>query len=465
MGQQTISRTLAKFLVEEIQSARFSPELVAKTKLCVIDSLGCMVGASSRPLAKIMNDYLAGRSQPGPSVLIGGKKRVLPEIAGLANATLAHTLEMDDGHRPSDNHIGCVVVPAALAVAESTNASGLQFLEAVVAGYEIMGRVGEAVVLPRMMTPYHGTGTCGPFGAFGSAAKLWGLTVEQVVMGMGIAGTQAGGLREVFTTGTDCKPLHAGKSAHSGLLAAELARRGWQGPEAVIEGENGFCVAMTPKYSLARIDKELGTRWAVLETGFKIHGTCGLLFCIIDGTLDFLKVGRSTVGEIEKIEVALPEWITKDPAFSRKYPTTSGQARFSVPYAVAVTLTDGKAKEAQFDESRLGDPSLSKLQEMVTLHTDPEITDIFERTKEIPFFFYPTKIKITRRGGGPVWEKIITHPMGYDPGTPLTPEEVRDKFISMGEAVLGLKHCEEVLEVANRLETVTDLRALTNLIA
>lgn len=459
--QVTASDKLAQYVVDASWSD-VPPAVIERAKLCVLDTIGCMIAGSRNAVGTRIVEHAASFGSGGRSSIFGRPGTVDAERAGLANGTLAHVLELDDGHRPSDNHLGCVVVPAALAVAEAVGASGRDLLLSVILGYDVMGRVGEAVCLPRLETPFHGTGTTGPFGAAASAAKLLGLSVTETANAFGVAGTAAAGLREVFVSGSDCKSLHAGRACQNGIAAAYLARSGYEGPRAIIEGTYGFCTAMTslPRPELAAAD--LGSRYAVGESAFKVHAVCGLLFTAIDAALA-LRSEHDLTGDVDAVRVALPGWVKTDPVFTRKRPDRPGLARFSVPFAVAAALVDGEITPRQISEEGLADLRIEELEAKVEIFSDPEIEEIFETTKTNQFFYYPAVVEIDV--GGQTYRRLERSPVGYDIERDLTPEQLVEKFLGLASDVVGRDAAEGVLSWCMRLDADAQAAELNALLA
>lgn len=454
METTAIATTAASRLANYVVSLRLEEtpaEAVDKAKLCILDTIGCMLAATPRPQGQIIAAHAVRHGRQAASGVWGRLERVEAPAAALANGTLAHMLEFDDGHRPSDNHLGCVVVPAAMAAAEAAGASGRELLASVLVGYDVMGRVGESVCLPRLQTPFHGTGTTGVFGSAASAGRLMHLSSRQIASAFGIAGTAASGLREVFVSGTDCKSLHAGRAAEAGIVAAMLAEAGLDGPAEILEGKYGFCTAMTTTPRLELLTQDLGTRFAVLESGFKVHAVCGMLFTPVDAALALRREGSIDPAEIEEIRVAMPGWVRMDSVFARKRPSTVGTARFSVPYGVAAALIADRLGPAELSDTTLNDERVAELESRVTMVEDPVIEEIFERTKSDTYFFYPSSVELVLKDGSRI-RRLETSPLGYDPSRPLTQDQVLDKFRDLVEPVLGKESVTALLDWILRLD-------------
>jgi 2-methylcitrate dehydratase PrpD len=431
-----------------------------KAALCILDTIGCAIAGSATRAGGIVARHVA-RGQPGACSLFGHVDGVDLESAVLANVGAAHVLELDDGHRPSDNHLGCVVVPAALAAAEQVGAGGADLLRAVLVGYDVMGRIGQAICLPRMKTPFHGTATTGGFGAAAAAGVLLGLDERQMGHALAIAGTGGAGLREAFTSGGDCKAFQVGRAAWTGVDAALLAAMGLEGPREILEGRFGFLDAMTPMARPALVLADLGRRFAVMESAFKVHAACGILFTAIDACLTLRAEHGLDPGRVEAIEVALPDWVRDDPVFARLRPQTVGEARFSVPFVVAAALVHGEVSPRQLSAEGMADPRIRAIEDRVRVTADPEVDRIFHATNEDDFFFYPAAVRITT--GAATHRRLEESPRGYDLRRALTPGEVVAKFIGNAAGVIGRDRAEEAARAMLELSSLPDVGRLRDL--
>ena len=241
--------------------------LLDRARLHALDTIGAMIGATATDTGQKILTLVKTRGAPGRTTAVGLGTALRAEDSALANGTLAHTLEFDDGHRPSDNHLGCVVVPSALVMAEETGASWGRCLESIVIGYDVMGRAGEATLLPRNVSCFHGTGSTGVFGSAAVGAMMLNLDAEATAQALAIAGTAAAGLRESMNTGPECKPLHAGRATANGIEAAFLAQLGYTGPLTVFEGTFGFAKAMCELPRPEIMLDGLGERYSLLGGG------------------------------------------------------------------------------------------------------------------------------------------------------------------------------------------------------
>jgi 2-methylcitrate dehydratase PrpD len=257
---------------------------------------------------------------------------------------LSHILEMDDLHRDSVTHPGCVVIPAAWAIADELGLGGRSFLKAVLAGYEACCRVGMAVGKAHYRV-WHNTSTCGPFGSAMAAADLLGLQEDQAVWALGNAGTQSCGLWQFLETGAMSKHLHTARAAESGVLAALLARQGFTGPEHILEGEKGFFVGLCPAPVPAAVTAAPERPWELTRTSIKPWPCCRHTHPAIDAALSLHKQVRPDAVAGVKVSVYRAALDVCD----RPAPEDHYGAKFSLHHCVAAALADGAVTQASFD--------------------------------------------------------------------------------------------------------------------
>lgn len=423
---ETIAQSLGRYVVD--RQATVPDSVRMRARMAVLDTIGCMIGASGTETGQRILRYASRRGGPGRTTAVGIGHGLRAEDAGLANGTLAHLLEFDDGHRPSDNHLGCVVVPAALAMAEETGANVGDFLDAVVIGYDVMGRTGEATLLTRDSSKFHGTGTTGVFGSAAVAARLLGLNPDEASQAIVIAGTAAAGPKETLKSGQESKPLHSGRAVMNGITSAFLAADGYTGPLPLFESEIGFCAAMCSHPRPEMILKDLGTRYSLVESGFKVHSTCGMLFTTLDGIVE-ARARHDLQDRIpDEIRIGVPSWLVEDPVFLKRRPTSTAEARFSIPYAAAAGIVDGEVTLRQMTPGNLADPRIAMVEDRIKVGYDEEIEKVFLRTREDAFFYYGASIEYEL--DGQTFRTVHLTPHGYDPDDLLTREQVVAKFRS-----------------------------------
>ncbi|MCF4164880.1 MmgE/PrpD family protein [Zavarzinia compransoris] len=289
---------------------------------------------------------LAGRTTEAGAVLTDWAGAETRDTGGRAFVfgALTHILEVDDLHRASVVHPGCVVVPAALALATRLEVSGHAFLDAVLWGFEAACRIGAAVG-PAHYRIWHNTATCGPFGAAAACARLLGLNGDQMVDALGNAGSQSSGLWQFLETGAMTKHLHAGHAAAAGVLAADLAARGFSGPPRILEGEKGFFAAACPDADPAAVLAGPEAPWALHQTSIKPWPSCRHTHPAIDAALELApKIAGRDIAAITV--AAYPAAID---VCDRPAPATPYEAKFSLQHCVSAALLDGRIDFESFE--------------------------------------------------------------------------------------------------------------------
>ncbi|MEX2471731.1 MAG: MmgE/PrpD family protein, partial [Gemmatimonadota bacterium] len=308
-----------------------------------------------------LGSYVAGGAAREGRILeaYGGDARDLEGRVFLA-AARSHVTETDDLHRTSVTHPGCVVVPVSLLLGREIGATGHAVLAAVLAGYEAMIRVGEALG-PAHYRIFHNTATAGPFGAAAAAASLLQLDEDAWVHALGSAGTQAAGLWQFNEEGAMSKPLHAGHAAAAGLRATLLAAEGLTGAEHILEGEKGLFRALCPDARPEAVCAE-ASGWKLTETSMKPYPCCRHVHPAIDAALEV----REVLGSATPERVSVKSYPAALDVTDRPDPRTPHEARFSLQYAVARALVRGAPGLSAFDAGALEDEDVRSILGRVT---------------------------------------------------------------------------------------------------
>lgn len=325
------SLSLTGHLATLIAARPISDEDYRHAALFTLDALANALAGRNTAAGAILLDWAAAEA------LTSGREALL--LGGLT-----HILEVDDLHRASVVHPGCVVVPAAYAVARRRNIGGRAFLAAVLRGFEACCRVGMAVG-PAHYRIWHNTATCGPFGAAYAAGDLLGLEHAAMVDALGNAGTQSSGLWQFLETGAMSKHLHAGRAAEAGLLAADLAARGFTGPPHILEGDKGFFKATCSDAQPARLLADPAAPWQLCLTSIKPWPSCRHTHPTIDAGLSLApRIGNR---RIEGIRVATYQAALD--VCDRVAPRSEYEAKFSLQHTAAAAVLDGRIDFASFD--------------------------------------------------------------------------------------------------------------------
>ncbi|HZA00188.1 MAG TPA: MmgE/PrpD family protein [Acidimicrobiales bacterium] len=337
-------------------------EVVEVGRHCVLDWLACALAGSGEPLAHLLRDELPSAGAAGAATVVGTDRRADARNAALVNGAAGHALDFDDTHQLMPGHPTVPVLPAALAVAEELDLSGERLLAAFVVGVEVECRVGALLGPGHYRAGWHATGTIGTFGAAAAVSQLLGLDAERTTHALALAGTQAAGLKATF--GTMGKPLHAGKAASDGLLAARLAARGYTGNPSVLEADQGLAAAaggVTP--DPARLDR-LDGRWAIRDTLFKYHAACYLAHAAINAALAL--ADQVAVDDIERVEVHVAPDLLH--VCNIAEPATGLEGKFSLRATTAMALLgDDTTDTAAYSDERMGDGDLVALRDRVVV--------------------------------------------------------------------------------------------------
>src|SRR5256885_2803562 len=456
MGGVTPSaaRRLARFVLglrlEDIPSP-----VVTKATHLVLDTLGCALAATRYDFGRAALETAERLGGPHESTLVGSKVRVAAANAVLANATLAHGLDFDDTREDAIVHTGAVAVTTSLAAGEATGASGRAALEAVIAGVEVMCRVGLAVPGKFHARHYHPTALAGTFGAVAAAGKLYGLTEDELVRAFGICGSQASGIIEYLADGSWTKRLHAGWAAHAGVVAALLARAGFTGPETVLEGEHGFYQAFAGGFDETRLGELLGSLghiWELEQLTFKPYPCGSIAQPYMDCALrvrDGHRVRPEDIVEIRCRTAAGPVPRLWEPLAAKHAPQNGYAAKFSLPYLLAVILTRGRASLAEFENDVVKDPEILAVASRVGYELDPTID-------------YPRRfvghVRVRLRDGRVV-EEWQDHPRG-GPDSPMTRGEIESKFRGNASLVMSDDQASRVIGTIDALAEAPGLHSL-----
>ena len=426
---------------------------VAAAKLHLLDTLGAGLAAHARGVATAGRTVSPTIGGTGPATVIGSPARHAPAAAALANGMLCHGLDFDDTHADSICHVGVVLSPAALAVAEARGATGRELLVALVAGGEITTRVGAAAVPGYMVRGFHPTSVCGVFGATVAAGRLLGLHAGELESALGIAGSMAAGLFAYLGDGAATKPVHAGWAAHGGIVAAELARAGAEGPTVVFEDRFGFFAAYygLDASAIERQVSDLGHRYETPRIAFKPYPACHFIHACLDAAVELLRAHPLAAAEIERIVVAVPDPgvpLVLEPLGAKRDPRTEYDAKFSLPYSIAALVVHGRVGVDTYTEQAIRDPDVRALAARV------------ERVQR-DFATYPRSfpgwVRIETRAGA-VLELELPHQRG-GPDNPMGENEVVAKFRENAGLALDAGSVGELETALLALESQDDLAA------
>jgi 2-methylcitrate dehydratase PrpD len=448
------SQSIGRF-ANALKLADVPQPVVEKAKLVFLDTLGIALASSTMDFGAMVTNVAQKLGGTNSSLLIGTSKRVAAANAVIANGTLAHGLDYDDTLEEAIVHTGCCAGMTALAVGEEVGASGAAVLEAVIAGTEVLCKVGLVAPGKFHARGFHPTAVCSTFGAAAAAGKLYGLNLDQWVDAFGLCGSQSSGIIEYLADGTWTKRVHPGWSAHGGVIATMLAKEGFRGPAKVFEGTHGFFNAFGGKNDY-RFEKilELGKEWEIPRLTFKSYPCGSISHPYMDCALKIKQKHSPAPEEISEVVCRTAEgpvprlW---EPLADKQKPVSSYGAKFSLPYSLAVMLIRGRAGLEEFSEAAIRDPELLELAAKVRYELDPTI--------DYPRHF-SGHVMVTMIDGA-VLEENQAHPRGGFED-PLPPEEIEDKFRGNAKLALPASAVDEIVRMVNRLEQMPAIATLTD---
>jgi 2-methylcitrate dehydratase PrpD len=414
---------------------------------CLVDWTAATIAGGARPPATLLAAALADDIDRGPAVLLPSGRRAGVRTAALVNGCAAHTVEVDDIYRDALFHPGAPAISAALAIAQDRRATGERLLRAIVAGYELSTRIG-VVVQPAHYNFWHATGTLGTFGAAAAASVGIGLDDDGCVHALATAGTLAAGLQQAFRSHSMSKPLHAGRAAETGLLAALGAEQGVTGALDILEGPRGFGAAMSNRPDFARTLDRPDT-FNIPDTTFKAYAACGHTFAAIDAALAIRAHHPLVPAAVSRIHIAT--YAKALEVAGRIDPQTPFEARFSLAYCVAVIVATGSARLDAFSDERVHDPVLRSLVGKTVVAVEPKADALYPRQRMATVTIHTTD--------GAAFTATAPTRKG-DPDNPLTDAELGDKFLELAAPIVGRAAAAGLLAALWRVRTVGDVAAL-----
>ena len=451
-----ITDTLAAFCAD-ISLASLPAEVIERTPLLMLDLVGSIVRARKEAAVApaLLSTVSAMGLDTGTARVFGDAASYGPAGAALLNGALGHALDFDDTHAAGTLHPGAPVIPAALAAAEITGASGADILAAIVVGYETCCRI--AVALPagdHYARGFHPSATCGVFGAAAAAARIFGLDAAGVTSALGIALSQSAGSLQFLADGAQTKPFQVGWAAMAGLTAATLARNGYKGPGEAIEGRHGFLQGYAPSPKPERVVQDLGSVYELMHTGIKPYPSCRYGHAGIDAVLALRAEHGLQPEEVDSITYGLSNaglLLVGAPIEHKRNPRNIVDAQFSAPFVLSCALVSGAMDWDSYE--RLNDPVIRTMLPKVNCIHDPEIEAEF-----------PTNMsgKITIAARGQTFSRKVVVPLG-EPSNFLDTDRLLAKFMTLAVPVLGTEKADALAKAALDLATLPNVGKLMGL--
>jgi 2-methylcitrate dehydratase PrpD len=454
-GTASVARQLAEWALA-LRLEDIDPAVLERVKLHLLDQVGAQVSCRNLPTPRITQQYVSKFGLPGAASVLGTRLRVDAESAAFVNATAGSSFEIDDyGGNGAYAHPGCVVVPAALAVAEARRASGADLLRATAVGFETVIRLAIAT-MPSMLLErgFHQTGSHGVFAAALEACMLERDAVATAVDALAIAGSHASGTTEYAQTGGEVKRVHAGIGAAGGIRAARLAQLGLSGPPTIFEGKRGFLQAFCNAHDARPLCDELGKRWHFLERGaIKPYACCGLIHHHFAAYDKLRSAHAFSAQDIEEVVLGCEKLTIVHTGATGPAPTDIVGAQFSAEYSMAMRIVNGANDVGSYldaEAAGFGDPAIGALARRVRLAVDPECD------QPIPM----GRVTLRMRNG----EQLSA--TGYSLGSPYNPlkrEDIERKYLDLVTRDFGDEIGRRTIDLVMNIERVVDLGELTRL--
>ena len=445
-GNAGATEALAK-RIGSLTFERLPGAVVAVARQCVLDWVAITLRATEDPLVRILADQVLEEGGNAQALLVGRNQRVTARQAALVNGAASHALDFDDVNIRMTGHPTVPVLPAALALAESLGASGRALITAFTAGYEAECLVGAMVSPSHYARGFHVTGTVGTFGAAAACAKLLGLDHDSTRTALGIAATQAAGLKSMF--GTMCKPLHAGKASENGLLAAQLAARGFTSRQDALECEQGFAATQSDTIDLQVMSGPDSERFNLPDNLFKYHASCYQTHAAIEA----IRILRDSHGfrpdDIEQIVLRHDQGA--DTVCNIAAPASGLETKFSLRMLAAYAVAGQDTADIDsYSDERSRDAVLVALRDRVRVSFTPG----WPITR--------SEVTIKLKDGR---ELFAEHDSGI-PETDLDRQTARllEKLHALVEPRLGAQRTRQLADTILSLEQLPDVRALTELL-
>lgn len=429
-------------------------QVVMLAKERIMDTLGAAIAGSVNWEYAAQLREACKKLGSGECSVIGGEKCYPAAHAAMINATYAHSVELDDGHKNAGCHAGAVVVPTALTMAQAMGKSGRELIAAVAIGYEVTYRIASHVNPAQINKGFHPSSNCGAYGAAAVAGKLMGLNEEQLANALGQAGMLASGTMEATKSGQRAKCVQVGNAAYNGILAACLAQTGMEGCLTALEGPNGLFVTQSENVDVEDVCRDLGKVYTIGDTYNKMYPSCRHAQPGIEAALDLGVEHRIDPADVAAVHIGTHK-VAYELTGIIKEPKNSGEAKFSLAYGSAVALRRHRFGVADLMERSYTDPETLRLADKVTCEIDPDVQAVFPKKRG-------AKVRIELKDGT-VYEKELYDLKG-SPGNPVSIGELERKFMSSAGAAMPEIRAQQLLELLRDVEALDSVDGLVSLL-
>lgn len=454
--QNSISEIIADFAIN-LSFEDIPDEVIAHGKKMLIDTFGVSIASYNLDHARMIKNVLIASKTQKESTLWGTYEKVQVSDAVIYNSSLIHGMDYDDTHVGSIVHPSASIVSTALAVGELVDANGKEVLEAIVAGWEVIIRLGLAAKGKFHDIGYHATGILSSFASVCTAAKLMKAPREVLVNALGICGSQSAALQQFLQDGSWVKKIHPGWAAHSAIYALKLAHEGLVGPKQVFEGKYGLWnTHLRTTEGLNEGFSDIGLKWNITDVTFKMYPVCHFTHSFIDCILDIKKENDLKEQDIKKIICKIDDRgykIVCEPMSAKIRPETDYMMRFSLPYLVSIALINGRISPSEINIKYAKSPEVQALMDKVDCIQD---------------------VEMSRPGYFPGWVEIVTEDgrrfqkeQLYDQGTIQNPNlysRIISKFKDNTELFISEERASRLVNIIEKFEDLGNMHGLISML-
>lgn len=446
-------------LIADLTIKQIPPTTIHAAKRGILDWLGCALVGSQHSTPQILIKTLLENQSAPQAALIGKKEKMSFVDAAIVNGQMGHVLDFDD------THMGGVVLHASSPIlaallseiqrpSHTTPITGENFLLSYICGFECGVRVGQSAP-DHHPGGWHLTGTLGHFAAAIAVGKMNGLSANALTHSMGIAGTQASGMQQ--NRGTMCKSFHAGRAASNGLLAARLAKNGFDSSLEILEGKRGFLRIYSKTASPERMTENLGQSWEIERNGFKPYACGVVLHPAIDAAIALGQKYSGSIHRIQKLIVKVHPLVIS--ITGNQDPKTGLHSKFSIYHSVAVAFLDLEAGIAQYMDERLDDDNLKILREKIIIEVDETL-----QKDQASATLITSGVKDNNDAMKDIlYDVFIEHARGTV-DHPLSDVDLEKKFLSNAQGVISANAANEIISRIWQIEKESNLARLVDLL-
>jgi 2-methylcitrate dehydratase PrpD len=438
------TRTLLDF-VRHTEAGDLPANVLHESTRCLLDHIGLAIAGAEEPAARIAREQCGLLGGAPQARVLGTAHRLRVTDAAFVNGIACHALDFDDTHVPTILHPTTPLYAAGTALAELRGSRGIDLLAAHALGYELAARASNALYPEHYDAGWHITGTTGALASAAVSIRLLGLEGATATHCLSIAATQAAGHREQF--GTMTKPFHAGRAAQAGVWAGLLAAGGFTGAPDPLQGRRGMFAVMSSATSPADLVEGLGQKWQIFDNGVKPYACGVVIHPAIDAVRDLAARRGLSADRIGKITLRVHPLVPE--LTGKTDPRTGLEGKFSVTFACAIALLEGRASEAEFSDAAVARPDVRAVMSRIELVADSAVPHTQAGATALT-------------DDGQTVETWVDHARGT-PGNRLTDDELREKFHGLADGVLGHDRAARLADATFSLKEVGDVEAVLSL--